>query len=108
ARVSGMEPNIEDSAVEEPFQGIFGLTSELSVAQHFVATRDIRFTQKEVADATGLARQTVASVLQKFVRWQVLASEQRGRERVFYLNARSPLAYALDTLVGAIVEEITG
>lgn len=93
---------------EAPFRGVLGKTSELAVSQHFIATRDIPYTQKEVAEATGLTRQTVAPVLERLVKWQLLASENRGRERVYFLNGRSPLAYALDTLAGAIVEELTG
>lgn len=94
---------------DQPFLGVFGSTSELRVAQHFLATRSIHFTQKQVADATGLARQTVAQVLEKLAGWQLLATEQLGgRERLYYLNARAPLTFALDTLAGAIVEEETG
>ncbi len=93
---------------EEPFQGALGRTSELVLAQHFIATRNLRYSQIELARATGMARQTVASALENLSDWQVVASEKRGSDRVFYLDERSPLAYALDVLAGAVVEEITG
>lgn len=94
---------------DTPFLGVLGSTSELRIAQHFLGTRSIRFTQKQVADATGLARQTVAQVLEKLAGWQLLATERLGgRERLYYLNPRAPLTFALDTLAGAIVEEETG
>ena len=93
---------------ERPFQGLLGTTSELILAQHFVATRDLHYTQVELAKATGLTRQTVASTLTRLLEWELVASEVRGRERRFHLNTESPIAYALDTLTGAIIERITG
>lgn len=91
-----------------PFEGVFGDTSQLRIAEKLLAMRSFQLNQKEIAERVGITRQSAAKALETFHKWGLVTREEKGNQVLYQLDESSVLGYAIDALNGALLEIITG
>jgi DNA-binding transcriptional regulator GbsR (MarR family) len=93
----------------QPFEGVFGNTSELKVIQFLLPLSDLVFNISEIARSVGVSRQTLEPVIKKLTRWNVLKVVSRhGNARYFAMNKDSGFIEAFENLNNAIIEQMLG
>ncbi|MGV8175104.1 MAG: winged helix-turn-helix domain-containing protein [Methanothrix sp.] len=93
----------------QPFEGVFGNTSELKVIQFLLPLSDLEFNISEIARSVGVSRQTLEPVIKKLTRWNVLKVVSRhGNARYFAMNKDSGFIEAFENLNNGIIEQMLG
>jgi hypothetical protein len=93
----------------QPFEGVFGNTSELKVIQFLLPLSDLEFNISEIARSVGVSRQTLEPVIKKLTRWNVLKVVSRhGNARYYAMNKDSGFIEAFENLNNRIIEQMLG
>ena len=91
-----------------PFEGIFGSTPELKTLQFLIAHTHFDYTKKELAEHSGISRQTVYKVLDVFLKWGIIKETRKiGNVTLYTLNTTNKLVTSFKKFDNEIISIIT-
>ncbi|MCX6665889.1 MAG: winged helix-turn-helix domain-containing protein [Euryarchaeota archaeon] len=91
-----------------PFEGIFGSTPELKTLQFLIAHTHFDYTKKELAEHSGISRQTVYKVLDVFLKWEIIKETRKiGNVTLYTLNTTNKLVTSFKKFDNEIINIIT-
>jgi len=92
-----------------PFEGVFGNSSELRVIQFMLPYKGSHFNISELARGTGITRPTLAYVVRKLAKWNVLkVLGKHGNANYYALNEDSGFVEVFENLDNRIIEQMLG
>lgn len=93
----------------EPFEKLFGDTSELRVIESLLPKRDRDFNITEIAEESDISRQAAIPVVKKFLEWNLLKIDsKRGNANYYKVNEDSDFIKAFKEINGSMIEQLLG
>jgi predicted transcriptional regulator len=93
----------------EPFEKLFGDTSELRVIESLIPKRDYNFNITEIAEESNISRQAAIPVVKKFLEWEMIKIDsKRGNANYYKINEDSELIKAFNNINKYIIKKIIG
>lgn len=93
----------------EPFEKIFGDTSELRVIESLLPNKDRDFNITEIADESDISRQAAIPVVKKFLEWNLLKIDsKRGNANYYKVNEDSDFIKAFREINNSIITRLLG
>lgn len=91
----------------DPFEKLFGDTSELRVIQFLLPTRRMSFNITEIAQGANISRQAAIPVVKKFLKWKILKSDcKHGNAHYYTVDENSGFIEAFENLNNRIIEQM--
>jgi len=95
-------------APDSPFEGLFGDTSQLRLAEKLLAMPSFEFSVSELAQTAGISRPSVYNVLRAFEQWNLVTKLRRGKRVRYQLNDSSAIVGALYDLNHSLLLHMEG
>ena len=93
----------------EPFEKIFGDTSELRVIESLLPNKNRDFNITEIAEESDISRQAAIPVVKKFLQWDLLKIDsKRGNANYYKINEDSDFIKAFREINNSIITCILG
>ena len=93
----------------EPFEKIFGDTSELRVIESLLPNKNRDFNITEIAEESDISRQAAIPVVKKFLQWNLLKIDsKRGNANYYKVNEDSNFIKAFREINNSIITRILG
>lgn len=93
----------------EPFEKIFGDTSELRVIESLLPNKNRDFNITEIAEESDISRQAAIPVVKKFLQWNLLKIDsKRGNANYYKVNEDSDFIKAFREINNNIITRILG
>jgi len=93
----------------EPFERLFGDTSELRVIESLLPKRERDFNITEIAEESDISRQAAIPVVRKFLEWDLLKIDsKRGNANYYKVNEDSDFIKAFREINGSLIEKVMG
>jgi DNA-binding transcriptional regulator GbsR (MarR family) len=93
----------------EPFEKIFGDTSELRVIESLLPNKNRDFNITEIAEESDISRQAAIPVVKKFLKWNLLKIDsKRGNANYYKVNEDSDFIKAFREINNNIITRILG
>jgi hypothetical protein len=85
-----MAVEVDESDFSRPFAAILGDTSELKILERLLAMPGFTFNLTELAKEGIVSRPIAQKIIEKFLRWQIVAIvEEHGQRRTYRLSKDS-------------------
>jgi DNA-binding transcriptional regulator GbsR (MarR family) len=95
--------------LSEPFEKIFGDTSELRVIESLLPNKNRDFNITELAEESDISRQAAIPVVKKFLQWNLLKIDsKRGNANYYKVNEDSDFIKAFREINNSIITLILG
>ncbi len=93
----------------EPFEKIFGDTSELRVIESLLPNKNRDFNITEIAEESDISRQAAIPVVKKLLQWNLLKIDsKRGNANYYKVNEDSDFIKAFREINNSIITCILG
>ena len=93
----------------EPFEKIFGDTSELRVIESLLPNKNRDFNITEIAEESDISRQAAIPVVKKLLQWNLLKIDsKRGNANYYKVNEDSDFIKAFREINNSIITRILG
>jgi DNA-binding transcriptional regulator GbsR (MarR family) len=93
----------------EPFEKIFGYTSELRVIESLLPNKNRDFNITELAEESDISRQAAIPVVKKFLQWNLLKIDsKRGNANYYKVNEDSDFIKAFREINNSIITQMLG
>ncbi len=94
--------------MKQPFEGLLGDTCETRLLQFLLPMYGIEFDMAGLVEETGLTRQSVAKVMNKFAARGMVKIRKEGRTPLYSINEDSPLVKRLEDFDNSLIESMVG
>ncbi len=94
--------------MQQPFEGVFGNTSEMRLLEFLLPLQDIEFNVTELSEEVDVSRVTVTRIVKKFVENKILKRRRVGPVTYYSLNVNSPFVEVAQRLNLVAIESILG
>lgn len=94
--------------MQQPFEGVFGNTSEMRLLEFLLPLQDIEFNVTELSDELDVSRVTATRVIKKFVANEILKQRRVGPVTYYSLNVESPWVDVAKRLNIVAIESLLG
>ena len=91
---------------DRPFEGVLGNTVELRVLERLIASPGTEFNVAELSAMTGVHRDSASKVINKFLRWNVLARTTKGKMDFYRLNPDEPLVISINAMNDSLIMQM--
>lgn len=93
----------------EPFEKLFGVTSELRVIESLLSKEDMNFNITEIAEESDISRQAAIPVVKKFQQWDLLKVDSKhGNANYYKVNENSEIIKAFNEINKSLIKHILG
>lgn len=93
----------------EPFEKLFGDTSELRIIESLVSKKGYDFNVTEIAEESDISRQAAIPVIKKFLEWGLIKLDsKRGNANYYMVNEDSDYIKAFKDINKSLIEKLTG
>lgn len=93
----------------EPFEKLFGDTSEMRVIEALLPKKNYDFNITEIAEESNISRQAAIPVIRKFLEWGLIKLDsKRGNANYYRINEDSDIIKAFKDINGGIIELLIG
>jgi hypothetical protein len=93
----------------EPFEKLFGDTSELRVIESLLPKKNRDFNITEMAEESDISRQATIPVVKKFLQWNLLKIDSKhGNANYYKINEDSDFIKAFREINNSIITHILG
>jgi len=91
----------------EPFERLFGDTSELRVIESLIPKKNYNFNITEIAEESDISRQAAIPVVKKFLDWGLIQLDsKRGNANYFKVNENSEIMKAFKEINKSLIKHI--
>jgi len=94
--------------MQQPFEGVFGNTSEMRLLEFLLPLQDIEFNVTEISEQIDVSRVTATKIIKKFVTNKILKTRRVGPITYYSLNEDSPWVEVAKRLNVVAIESILG
>ncbi|MFA4859592.1 winged helix-turn-helix domain-containing protein [Methanoregula sp.] len=94
--------------MQQPFEGVFGNTSEMRLLEFLLPLQDIEFNVTELSEEVGVSRVTATRIIKKFVNNKILKTRRVGSVTFYSLNVASPWVEVAKRLNIVAIESVLG
>ncbi len=93
----------------EPFEKLFGDTSELRIIESIISKRGYDFNMTEIAEESDISRQAAIPVVKKFLEWGLIKLDsKRGNANYYTVNEDSDFIRAFKDINRSLIEKLAG
>jgi DNA-binding transcriptional ArsR family regulator len=94
--------------MQQPFEGVFGNTSEMRLLEFLLPLQEIEFNVTELSEEVEVSRVTATRIVKKFVKNKILKTRRVGPVTFYSLNENSPWVEVAKRLNIVAIESILG
>jgi predicted transcriptional regulator len=93
----------------EPFEKLFGDTSELRVIESLIPKKGYNFNITEIAEESDISRQAAIPVVKKFLEWELIKLDsKRGNANYYTVNEDSDFIKAFKDINKSLIKKLVG
>ncbi len=91
----------------EPFEGVFGNSSELRILQFLLPLKGMEFNISELADEVGVTKPTITRVVAKLIKFGLMKKTRvAGHIKYYSINEDSPFISLVEELNNLLIEQM--